>query len=86
MGRKSPKNETVKNRYERELEQPEFRHLLGWDIAPDGERFVIVGRGPGEESQVSVPVPDVRVQFKGTSGSEIRVIVDWFEELRRGPS
>jgi len=55
---------------ERELPQTEFSFLLSWDIAPDGKRFVVVGRAAGE-IEASVP--------------EIRVVVDWFEELRRGP-
>jgi eukaryotic-like serine/threonine-protein kinase len=61
---------------EQELLQPQFSYLGGWDIAPDGERFVVVGSveptgrsGSGAQAQVR----------------ELRVVVDWFEEFGRGP-
>jgi len=56
---------------ERELPQPDFSFLLNWDIAPDGKRFVVVGHET-TKSKANV--------------EEIRVVTDWFEEIRRGPS
>jgi serine/threonine-protein kinase len=66
---------------ERELLLPEFSLLLSWDMAPDGKRFVIVGR-VAEELKSATP----SVAGEAASVPEIRVVVDWFEELRRGPS
>ncbi len=66
---------------ERELLLPEFSDLLSWDIAPDGKRFVIIGR-VAEELKPATP----SVTGEGATAPEIRVVVDWFEELRRGPS
>ena len=65
---------------ERELPQPEFSVLMDWDMAPDGKRFVIVGR-VAEELKPATP----SVAGEAASVPEIRVVVDWFEELRRGP-
>ncbi len=61
---------------EQELLQPQFSYLGGWDIAPDGERFVVVGRlepsgRPASGAQAQVP--------------ELRVVVEWFEEFGPGP-
>jgi serine/threonine-protein kinase len=61
---------------EQELPQPQFSYLGGWDIAPDGERFVVVGRldaagRSGGGAQAQVP--------------ELRVVVNWFEELGPQP-
>ena len=56
---------------ERELPQPEFISLLGWDIAPDGERFVVVGRET-TKSKAKTAAGDRRV--------------DAVAEIRRGPS
>ena len=66
---------------ERELLLPEFSNLLSWDIAPDGKRFVLVGR-VARELKPATP----SVAGEAAAVPEIRVVVDWFEELRRGPS
>jgi serine/threonine-protein kinase len=57
---------------EREIPQPEFASVASWDIAPDGSRFVVVG--------------ELADDVERTDVSEIRVVVGWLEELRRGSS
>jgi serine/threonine-protein kinase len=68
---------------ERALPQPEFSALLDWDISPDGERFVVVGRlatlVTADDTTVTNASPN-RVEVRVP---EIRVVTDWFEELRR---
>ena len=71
---------------ERELLQPEFSDLLNWDIAPDGKRFVVVGRVPMELMPGTPSLAASRIDRGVAHVPEIRVVVDWFEELRRGPS
>jgi len=71
---------------EREIPQPQFTYLGGWDIAPDGERFVVVGRVEptstvGRVEPTGRPRGGAQAQVP-----ELRVVVDWLEELRRGPS
>jgi hypothetical protein len=54
--------------------QPGLPHVLfelggagGWDVSPDGTRFLVN----------NIPTP------ARTTGSTIRVVVNWFDELRR---
>jgi serine/threonine-protein kinase len=70
---------------ERELPQPEFDVLLNWDIAPDGSRFVVVGRAATESPPTTAPRRATGSSRVEASVPEIHVVVDWFEELRRGP-
>jgi hypothetical protein len=68
---------------ERALLQPEFSALLDWDISPDGERFVVVGRlatvVTADDTTVTNASPN-RVEVRVP---EIRVVTDWFEEFRK---
>ncbi len=66
---------------ERELQQPEFSSLGGWDIAPDGQRFVIVGRVASPATSFR---PGFRVINAGASVPELRLVQHWFEKLRQG--
>jgi len=68
---------------ERVLIETEFMDLLNWDVAPDGERFVVVGR---TESQIK----DTHVSYTGATRyiaaagiPELRVVTNWFEDIRR---
>lgn len=47
---------------------------------------MIVGRGPGEFNQGMSYWVDGSVYQTDSYVPEIRVVVDWFEELRQGPS
>ncbi len=69
---------------ERSLPHPEFSALLGWDISPDGQRFVVVGRlatamKPGGSTSTSTTTTPNRVEIRVP---EIRVVTGLFEELR----
>jgi serine/threonine-protein kinase len=66
---------------ERALPQPEFSALLSWDISPDGQRFVVVGRlatvVAANDPTVTNATPN-RVEVRVP---EIRVVTSVFEEL-----
>jgi serine/threonine-protein kinase len=68
---------------ERELFQSDFSDMLSWDVAPDGKRFLMVGR---TESGDAGPAAFFRGGKRNRSApgiSELHVVVDWFEEVRR---
>jgi len=81
---------------ERELPQPLFSELASWDVAPDGTRFVVVGRLAGDASAPSTGSPGgvalTPRPLYGRQGKlqstiqEIQVVVDWLDWLRRNPS
>ncbi len=68
---------------ERQLQQPQFSYLSGWDIAPDGQRFVIVGRLADPAAPYR---PGSRLQDAAANVPELRLVLHWFEKLRAGSS
>jgi serine/threonine-protein kinase len=68
---------------ERELPQPAFSALLSWDISPDGERFVVVGRLATVVTAGDATVTNASPNRVAVRVPEIRVVTGWFEELRR---
>jgi len=65
---------------ERDLVHPPLAQGMTWDIAPDGKRFVVVGRfteggtaAPNDPARAEAGVP------------EIRVVLDWSQALQRVP-
>ena len=69
------------------LIETRFTEVLTYDIAPDGERFIVAGRveEPGAE-EVAFSTAGWRRNRPARGVSEIRVIVDWFDEIRRAAS
>jgi serine/threonine-protein kinase len=67
---------------ERALPQPEFSALVDWDISPDGEGFVVVGRLATMVTADNATVTNASPNRVEARVPEIRVVTDWFEELR----
>ena len=74
--------ETITPGMERGLAQPEFDALISWDIAPDGERFVVVGRLAAAGSILDPTVTNTTPNRVEVRVPEIRVVTGLFEELR----
>jgi serine/threonine-protein kinase len=68
---------------ERALPQPAFSALLSWDLSPDGERFVVVGRLATVVTADGTTVTNASPNRVEVRVPEIRVVTDWFEELRK---
>ena len=64
---------------ERVFMETPFTDILSWDIAPDGEKFLVVGRIRSED--VGSPFRSGRRTKPAAGVAELRVVVDWFEEL-----
>ncbi len=68
---------------ERSLIQSAFSDVLSWDVAPDGKRFLVVGRIESGDAGSAGSFRGGR-QYRAAPGvSELHVVVDWFEEIRR---
>jgi len=67
---------------ERALPQPEFSALLSWDLSPDGERFVVVGRLGNRATARDTTVTNASPNRVAARVREIRVVTGWFDELR----
>jgi len=68
---------------EHALPQPEFSALLAWDISPDGERFVVVGRLATVVTAINPPVTNASPNRVEARVPEIRVVTGWFEDVRK---
>jgi hypothetical protein len=64
----------------------EFSDLLSWDIAPDGDGYLVVGRMVGDDAGSPVSFRGGRRDRSAAGVGELRVVVDWFEEIRRRSS
>jgi serine/threonine-protein kinase len=68
---------------ERELVQTEFSDILSWNVVPDGGRFLVVGRRESGDAGSGASFRGGRKYRAAPGVSELHVVVDWFQEIRR---
>ena len=63
-----------------------FTFISGYDIAPDGKRFIVVGRideEKGKDASSSAGWRSTLTVLSVLGVQEIRVVVNWFDEIRK---